>query len=136
MGFVNEVVSDEDIVRYNLPFALGSGRYWTRDKEKDSYLWGGIVESYSRGLDPEGRFWFFLCGRILEVSLNLDAISSSVRCRPFRIVWKEVSDIQPYDLGGLDREAVFSELKKALVVYGYDGEKNASVKNRIVEFKF
>ncbi len=136
MGFVNEVVSDEDIVRYNLPFALGSGRYWTRDKERDCYLWGGILESYSRGLDPEGRFWLFLYGRLLDVSLNLDAISSSFKESPFRIVWKEVSDVQPYDLGGLEREVVFAALKDALQVFGYDGEKNLFVNNRIVEFKF
>ena len=32
MAFVNEVVSDEDIAKYNLPFKPGAGRYWTRDK--------------------------------------------------------------------------------------------------------
>jgi len=42
MTFVNEVVSDEDIDRYGLPFEKGSGRYWTRDAERDFYLWGGM----------------------------------------------------------------------------------------------
>ncbi len=56
MAFVNEVVSDEDIARYNLPFKPGAGRYWTRDKENDCYLWGGRFPQGTLGvISLEGR---------------------------------------------------------------------------------
>ncbi|KEF42018.1 MAG: hypothetical protein ER33_08470 [Cyanobium sp. CACIAM 14] len=136
MAFVNEVVSDEDIARYNLPFKPGAGRYWTRDKENDCYLWGGIVESYARDYVSEGQFWLYLHGKLLDVSLNLGHGSISLREKPFYIVWKEVSHVQPYDLGGLDRSEFFSVLKQALLVFGYDGEENRFAPDRVVTFEF
>jgi hypothetical protein len=136
MGFVNEVVSDEDIARYNLPFKPGDGRYWTRDKELDCYLWGGIMQSYAFGCDPEGQFDFFLQGVLLRVYLNMGNGSESFKDSPYRIVWKEVSHIQPFDLGGLSRQIVFSTLKAALVAYGFDGRENAFAPYHLVSFEF
>ena len=62
MAFVNEVVSDEDIAKYNLPFAPSTKCYWTRDKERDYYLWGGISADYARGYEP-GRSLSSICQR-------------------------------------------------------------------------
>jgi hypothetical protein len=130
------VVSDEDIARYNLPFKPGDGRYWTRDKELDCYLWGGIMQSYAFGCDPEGQFDFFLQGVLLRVYLNMGNGSESFKDSPYRIVWKEVSHIQPFDLGGLSRQIVFSTLKAALVAYGFDGRENAFAPYHLVSFEF
>ncbi|WP_159819673.1 hypothetical protein [Cyanobium sp. Copco_Reservoir_LC18] len=136
MAFVNEVVSDEDIARYNLPFKPGDGRYWTRDRELDSYLWGGVIQSYAFGYDPEGQFDFFLQGTLLRIYLNMGNGSESFKESPYRIVWKEVSHIQPFDLGGLSKKIVLSTLKAALLVYGLDGRKNAFAPVRLVSFEF
>ena len=136
MAFVNEVVSDEDIARYNLPFKPGDGRYWTRDRELDSYLWGGVIQSYAFGYDPEGQFDFFLQGILLRIYLNMGNGSESFKESPYRIVWKEVSHIQPFDLGGLSKKIVLSTLKAALVVYGLDGRKNAFAPVHLVSFEF
>ncbi|MEA5392831.1 hypothetical protein VB738_16335 [Cyanobium gracile UHCC 0139] len=136
MAFVNEVVSDEDIARYNLPFKPGDGRYWTRDKELDSYLWGGIIQSYAFGYDPEGQFDFYLHGILLRVYLNLGDGSESFKDSPYRVVWKEISHIQPFDLCGLNKQIVFSVLKSALVAYGFDGRENTFAPNHVVSFDF
>ena len=136
MGFVNEVVSAEDIARYNLPFKPGDGRYWTRDKELDCYLWGGIMQSYAYGCDPEGQFDFYLQGVLLIVYLNMGSGSESFKESPYRVVWKEVSHIQPFDLGGLSKSMVFSTLKDALFAYGYDGRENTFAPIHLVLFEF
>lgn len=136
MAFVNEVVSDEDIVKYNLPFKPGAGRYWTRDRERDCYLWGGIVENYARDYIPEGRFWFYLRGVCLDVSLNVATLVRGSREVSSQVVWKEVSHIQPSNLGGLDDNEFKSILKEALLVFGYDGESHQVVSGPIVIFQF
>ncbi len=136
MTFVNEVVSDEDIARYNLPFKPGDGRYWTRDRELDCYLWGGIMQSYAFGCDPEGQFDFYLQGALLRVFLNMGKGSESFKDSPYRIVWQEVSHIQPFDLGGLEKRVVFSTLKSALVAYGFDGRENMFAPIHKVSFGF
>jgi hypothetical protein len=136
MGFVNEVVSDEDIARYNLPFKPGDGRYWTRDRELDCYLWGGIIENFSREYIPEGRFWLYMRDTLLDISLNLENVSSGALVNVPRIVWAEVSDIQPSDLGGLDMYEVLSVLRGALAVFGVDGEESRPPFESIVMFKF
>ncbi len=136
MGFVNEVVSDEDIARYNLPFKPGDGRYWTRDRELDCYLWGGIIENYSRDYIPEGRFWLFVRGTLLDISLNLENVCAGSLVDAPTIVWKEVSHIQPSDLGGLEMHEVLSVLRGALAVYGFDGEESRSPLESTVRFRF
>lgn len=136
MAFVNEVVSDEDIVKYDLPFKPGAGRYWTRDKDRDCYLWGGIVESFARDYIPEGRFWFYLRGTCLDVSLNVADLARVSRKTPPQIVWTEISHIQPWNLGGLDENEFQSVLKEALLVFGYDGENNQLGSGAIVTFQF
>ncbi len=136
MAFVNEVVSDEDIARYNLPFKPGDGRYWTRDKELDSYLWGGIIENYSRDYIPEGRFWLCIRNTLLDVSLNIDNVHDRSLVSNQAIVWKEVSHIQPSDLGGLDIDEVLTILRSALSVFGFDGEESRQSRERIVMFRF
>ena len=136
MGFVNEVVSAEDIARYNLPFKPGDGRYWTRDRELDCYLWGGIIENYSREYIPEGRFWLGIRNTLLDVSLNIDCVSSGSLGVPPTIEWKEVSHIQPSDLGGLNMDEVMSVLRRALSVFGVDGEESRPSPDPVVIFHF
>ncbi len=136
MAFVNEVVSDEDIAKYNLPFKPGAGRYWTRDRERDSYLWGGIVENFARDYVPEGRFWFFFQATCLDVSLSVRILSRGSHASPSRIVWEEVTHIQPWRLNRVDESEFLSVLKEALRAYGFDGEKVQSGHKAIVTFLF
>ena len=136
MAFVNEVVSDEDIVKYNLPFKPGAGRYWTRDREQDCYLWGGIIENFARDYVPEGRFWFYLRGTCLDVSLNVKILSRGSRGKPSQIVWEEVSHIYPWNFVGVDEKEFLSVLKEALLVFGRDGERGQLMPDSIVTFQF
>jgi len=136
MAFVNEVVSDADIAKYNLPFKPGSGRYWTRDKERDCYLWGGIIENFARDYEPEGRFWLSIRETLLDVSLNVLNDSRVAKNNPPALVWEEVSHIQPSDLGGLDIKEVMSVLKEALMMFGRDGENAQGSSGSVVIFRF
>jgi hypothetical protein len=136
MAFVNEVVSDEDIAKYNLPFKPGAGRYWTRNKERDCYLWGGILDGFAYGYEQEGQFEFYWKGTLLRITLDMGSGSSSFQDSPYRIVWNKVTHIQPFDLGGLSKRDVFSLLKDALMAYGYDGRMNVFAQERKIDFNF
>jgi hypothetical protein len=136
MAFVNEVVSDEDIAKYNLPFKPGAGRYWTRNKERDCYLWGGILDGFAYGYEQEGQFEFYWKGTLLRITLDMGSGSSSFQDSPYRIVWNKVTHIQPFDLGGLSKRDVFSLLKDALMAYGYDGRMNVFAQERQIDFNF
>lgn len=121
MAFVNEVVSDEDIAKYNLPFKPGAGRYWTRDKERDCYLWGGISGSYVRESPPKGEFQLYVRGLELEVWLEPSANELPSFITPDLVSWKRITLMRPYDMGGLDRDEVKSLLREALLVFGVNG---------------
>jgi hypothetical protein len=136
MAFVNEVVSDEDIAKYKLPFKPGAGRYWTRNKERDCYLWGGILDGFAYGYEQEGQFEFYWKGTLLRITLDMGSGSSSFQDSPYRIVWNKVTHIQPFDLGGLSKRDVFSLLKDALMAYGYDGRMNVFAQERKIDFNF
>lgn len=136
MAFVNEVVSDEDIVKYNLPFALSSKCYWTRDFARNLFLWGEISEDPARGYLPEGRFSLFLESRLLTFVLRRGDGSTSFRDDPYRIVWKEIMRVQPADFAGLDSQLVILCLKEALSCFGYDGRRNIFAPIRVVTFEF
>jgi hypothetical protein len=136
MAFKNEVVSDEDIDRYHLPFAKGDGRWWTRDAERDYYLWGGL--SGNRAFDDvcEGRFHFFVDGEVYWVKLLPGKWSQSLKESPYIVSWNEIIRIQPEMIEGRSRTRFVSLLKEALVAYGYEGEDDTWVKNVKVLFNF
>ena len=136
MAFVNEVVSDADIDKYGLPFKKGSGRYWTRDAEKDMYLWGGKGGNPSFGEEIQGRFRLYLDHKLLHVVLRPGSGSTSFLDSPYVIRWDSVVYIKPADLHGISMEQVLSALKRALLVYGQDGELNADTPTRLVHFGF
>jgi hypothetical protein len=136
MAFVNEVVSDEDIAKYNLPFAPGSKCYWTKDSARSLYLWGEISENPAREYPSEGRFSLLLQSRLLVFVLRRGDGSTSFRDDPYRIVWKEIMRVQPADFAGFNPQLVILRLKEALSCFGYDGRRNAFAPNRVVTFEF
>lgn len=136
MPFVNEVVSDADIDAYGLGFRKGDGRWWTRDKERDFYLWGGRYDLPSFGEDVEGRFYMLVDGVKLKISLSLGEWSKNWQVIPFVVSWEKVRSIHPKDCGGLDPDRLIVILKEALNEYGYDGEDNRNVPDRVVKFGF
>ena len=136
MPFVNEVVSDDDIDRYGLPFTKGSGRYWTRDKERDLYLWGGVGGNPAWGEEIEGGFHVFIDGTLLRIRLSLGEWSRDWTVTPYVVAWDQLLSISPADCGGLSRDRVITLLKEALIAYGSDGWKNRNVPDRIVTFGF
>jgi hypothetical protein len=136
MPFVNEVVSDDDIDRYGLGFPKGDGQYWTRDKDRDIYLWGGRSGNPAFDEDIEGRFHFYIAGTRLQISLSLGEWSKNWFVKPYVVAWNDLIGIYPSDCGGLDRTEVIGLLKEALVVYGRNGSDNKNTPERIVRFGF
>ncbi|MCS5692781.1 hypothetical protein NZK33_12405 [Cyanobium sp. FGCU-6] len=136
MPFVNEVVSDADIDRYGLPFKKGSGRYWTRDAERDFYLWGGRVGNPAFGEPIQTCFRVFLAGESFVLYLEPGKGSHAFSEVPFRVVWKSVLSISPTCAPGKKCEELIGVLKEALLVYGEDGRENKLAKNCVVSFLF
>ncbi len=136
MAFVNEVVSDEDIAKYNLPFKPGAGRYWTRDKENDCYLWGGISAGYARGYQPRGEFHFYLRGVLLDVSVEISQNDQEFFEDPDAVNWRRVQLIRPLDLGGLEYVEVVEKLRQALFVFGTEGRVGTSTSADKVRIEF
>lgn len=136
MGFVNEVVSDEDIDRYGLPFRKGSGRYWTRDAESDYYLWGGLGGDPESGEENLGRFTLYIQGKTFRIGITPGEGSMNYSEDPFIVKWKSIKYINPALHTQNDRMIILNILKNALSVYGEDGRKNHHAKNLIVETEF
>lgn len=136
MTFVNEVVSNADIDKYGLSFKKGSGRYWTRDAERDMYLWGGKGGNPAIGKEIEGHFTLFLEQALVRFILHPGIGTISFSESPFLIVWESICSINPPDMHGMRRERVLEILKEALCVYGQDGELNQYTPVRVVKFGF
>jgi hypothetical protein len=136
MPFVNEVVSDDDIDRYELPFIKGNDRYWTRDHARDIYLWGGRSGNPARDEEIEGKFHFYVGGTMLWITLRLGEWSRDWTVKPYVVAWDGPVGIYPPDCSGLDRQQVISLLKEALIAYGFDGRENKNVPERTVRFGF
>ena len=122
MAFKNEVVSDADIDRYQLPFAKGEGRWWTRDAERDYYLWGGL--SGNRAFDDvrEGRFFLFVDGVVYFFLLSSGKNSESLKANPYIVHWKSILRVDPEILDERVERSIKETLKEALSVYGLYGE--------------
>lgn len=136
MPFVNEVVSDADIDRYDLPFEKGSGRYWTRDAERDFYLWGGKVGNPAFGMEFEGQFHLFVNGIELFVCLEPGEGSFRLADRPYVIRWHQVKAVSPSNWHGLDRAWVLGVLRESLGVYGRTGRNDMPSTALLVIFDF
>jgi hypothetical protein len=136
MPFVNEVVSDDDIDRYGLGFPKGGGNYWTRDKERDLYLWGGEGGNPAYGEEIVGGFHLYISGTRLQISLSIGEWSKNWFVKPYLVTWDKVLRINPLDCGGLDQAEVIGLLKEALVAYGRNGMDNKNTPDRIVRFGF
>lgn len=136
MPFVNEVVSDDDIDRYGLPFAKGRRQYWTRDKERDLYLWGGEGGNPAWGEEVVGEFHLFITGTLLRIRISLGEWSRDWTVKPYVVAWDQLLSIYPSDCGGRDRGEVITLLKEALIAYGRDGWENRNVPERVVTFGF
>jgi hypothetical protein len=136
MAFVNEVVSDADIDKYKLPFAKGGGRYWTRDAERDFYLWGGRYGNPAFGEVILGSFDLYMHGKLLRFKIVPGVGSMKYSDSPYLICWKGISRVDPADLCGLERDFVYTVLKDSLRVYGEDGRENTFAPVRTTMFEF
>lgn len=136
MAFVNEVVSDSDIDKYGLPFKKGSGRYWTRDVERDMYLWGGLSGNPAHGEDIEGRFYLYVGGMEIYIVVLPGTWSAKFSESPYVISWKSLEHVRPSDLGKIRKDRFLEILKEALTVYGRNGRENRYTPTRIIKFEF
>lgn len=136
MAFVNEVISDADIDRYQLPFRKGDGRYWTRDAERDMYLWGGFDGNPAFGEDFKWIFDFYIHGHLLTIYMDRGQGSVAFSESPFIVIWNKVLSIRPSDCFGLNREEVIHCLKEALIAYGRNGMEHRRTPIMDIQFKF
>ncbi len=136
MTFKNEVVSDADIDRYNLPFHKGDGRWWTRDAEHDYYLWGGLSGNPAFGTDQEGWFYLHVDGIVYTFLMLPGEFSASLRDCPYTVSWEEILRITPDPDSSPHKQQLVSILKEALIEYGLYGEKTKWPAEVKVSFNF
>ena len=136
MAFKNEVVSDADIDRYKLPFPKGEGRWWTRDAERDYYLWGGLVGNLAYDDMKEGRFLLYLNGPIFWVKILPGIWSESLTASPYLVSWETIARIEPQVSDSRTYSHLVSALKEALLAYGYEGQDDNWIKDIKVSFGF
>ena len=136
MPFVNEQVTDTEIDAYDLTLEKGKGHWWTRDQERDFYLWGGECGNPARGEELHGRFRLYIAGTKLELGISLGHWSKNWHVKPYLVGWDQLLWLDPLDCGGLDRGQVIGVLKEALVAYGRNGRENLNTPERIVQFGF
>ncbi len=136
MTFVNEIISDADIEAYELDFGKGTEHWWTRDKERDLYLFGGIGGNPLWDEEIVGRFNLYIAGVKLKVELSPGEWSKNWYAKPYVITWNSLKWIKPSDCGGLQRQQVIALLKEALAAYGRDGCENKNTQDRVVVFCF
>jgi len=136
MGFVNEFVPEEDIVKYGLKEIdkrYMKGHYkpdWTINREKDVYLrWMHAGrEEYSNVHD----FTFYWKGTLLDVVLSHRG--SSVRGGAGETIWTLESFRIPQELSQ-HRLEIIDDLKEALVTYKTFGIRS-SVTEHTAKFEF
>jgi hypothetical protein len=136
MAFKNEVVSDADIDRYNLPFQKGDGRWWTRDTERDYYLWGGISGNPAYGEEQEGWFYLYFGGKTYTILIRPGTFSQSLKDNPYIVRWSQILRIIPDPECSSMQEDVTFILKEALTIYGLFGEPTKWPTNIQVYFDF
>jgi hypothetical protein len=120
MAFSNQVISDQELERYSLPFPRGSTHTWTRDVERDYYLWGGlhghpIIDGWQ-----EGVFSLFVDGLEYGICLEPGFQGTDPNTGQVVVGWSRVLSVTPepsFD----DAERIQSILREALSVYGLDG---------------
>jgi hypothetical protein len=136
MPFKNEVVSDEDIDRYNLPFPKGEGRWWTRDAERDYYLWGGLSGNPAYDEMKEGRFYLYINQTIYWAKILPGQWSENSKDAPYMIRWETIGRIEPPLTKTPSYHEFICVLKEALITYGYDGEDGDWARETKVSFGF
>jgi hypothetical protein len=136
MPFVNEQVTDAEIDAYGLSLEKGKGHWWTRDRQRDFFLWGGECGNPARGQELHGRFRLYIAGTKLELGISLGHWSKNWHVKPYQVGWVQLLWLDPSGCGGLDRGQVIGVLKEALVAYGRNGRENLNTPERIVQFGF
>jgi hypothetical protein len=136
MAFKNEVVSDADIDRYNLPFQKGDGRWWTRDAARDYYLWGGLSGNPAYGTEQEGRFYLYVDGNVHFIIVFLTENLNNVEDFPRTRNWQEIARIVPEPDDFRHKARLGKIIKEALNAYGYDGQNDDCSKDVRVVFGF
>ena len=136
MAFKNEVVSVSDIDRYNLPFQKGDGRWWTRDAERDYYLWGGISGNLAYDTVQEGWFYLYVEKKVFTFLLLPGKFSTSMKTTPYMVRWDRIIRIIPEPDSAQQEKQLVVILKEALTVYGLHGEFKAWPIETQVQFKF
>jgi hypothetical protein len=136
MTFKNEVVSDADIDRYELPFKKGDRRWWTRDAERDYYLWGGLNGNLAFESEQEGWFYLYVDRVIYGVKMIPGLFSESLQTDPYIITWKAVALIVPNPNSTWRKKRLTGILKEALSMYGLFGENDKKPFNWQVNFDF
>lgn len=136
MPFINQIISDEDIEKYRLPFERNGEFYWTRDLERNYYLWGGYHGNPAHGEDIEGRFHLYLDGAELYFALRPGPGSVEFSETPYTVAWESIEYMKPSSLEALHKRKAIEVIKEALTVYGRNGRDNKYTRNIQVKFDF
>jgi hypothetical protein len=85
MPFVNEQASDADIDAYDLTMEKGKGHWWTRDQDRDFYLWGGQSGSHQWDEDIYGCFYFYIVGTKVILGISLGHWPKNWHVKPYLV---------------------------------------------------
>jgi hypothetical protein len=130
MSFSNQVISDHDLEHYPLPFPRGCKRAWTRDEERDYYLWGGLHGNPMVDCWLEGVFSLFVDGVEYGICLEPGFQGTDPNTGQVVMGWSRVLSVTP-EPPFEEAERIESILKEALIVYGLDGVQETSAKVRV-----
>jgi len=165
MAFVNEIPTEEEIVKYGLPYANDKNwpperrRIWTVDHDRNFHLTGDIHGDQARGEEVKWLFKLYLNGVWLRIYMKFSGGSSVytdnpyvVQYGPIESIWVIRTDIdqsielsksawqQPDSsqslLGGRTLNEVVDILKEGLTARKA-GQSNRNINNPIVvQFNF
>lgn len=120
MAFINEYISNDDRVKYNLEsidvcFVVGGAKSksWTIDRERDIYL--RTVARGREDLRHESTWIFYWKGELLV--LELDNISTSGVVGGHRQGHKKIRSLELPDQLKIHYQEILDDLKEALSVY-------------------
>jgi hypothetical protein len=136
MAFVNELISNENIDKYKIPLHKDNDEYWTFDKERNIYLWGGRGGNPAYGFEIVGKFDLSVDGKLFKITIEPGDGSKNFTASPYYVVWNSIIAIEPRDLNGMNVTQVILILKEALDIYGRDGRLNNYTPVRVVKFNF
>lgn len=131
MAFTNQVITDDDLDRYGLPFPKGSSPRWTRDVDRDYYLWGGLWGHADGECWQEGCFSLYVDGVEYSICIEPGYQGRDGRMGTYVMGWNRLLSMEP-EPPFEEADRIQSILREALVAYGFNGTDSAASQVKVL----